>query len=89
MNADQGRRLADMISDCCGGITAVLTPAGGEENSYRFALISKGNDISAFVKEMNGALNGRGGGRNGFAQGTLKASLEKIQNFFNSFTIVQ
>ncbi len=89
MNADQGRRLADMISDCCGGITAALTPTGGEENSYRFALISKGNDISAFVKEMNGALNGRGGGRNGFAQGTLKASLEEIQNFFNSFTIVQ
>ncbi len=89
MNADQGRRLADMISDCCGGITAALTPAGEEENSFRYALISKGNDISGFVKEMNGTLNGRGGGRNGFAQGTLKASLEEIRNFFDSFTIVQ
>lgn len=89
MNADQGRRLADMLSDCCGGITVALTLAGTEMNSYRYAIISKGNDITEFVKEMNGALNGRGGGQNGFAQGTIKAGMEEIKKHFASFTFVR
>lgn len=89
MNADQGRRLADMLSDSCGGITAVFTLANGETGSYRYAIISKGNDITEFVKEMNGALNGRGGGRNGFAQGTINAKEEEIRKHFASFTFVR
>ncbi|MCQ2512702.1 MAG: alanyl-tRNA editing protein, partial [Lachnospiraceae bacterium] len=86
MNADQGRRLADILSDACNGITAVLTLAGGEIDSYRYAIISKGNDITDFIKNMNQALNGRGGGRNGFAQGTIHAKEEEIRKHFDSFT---
>ena len=80
LNPEQGRILADMISDSCQGITAVMT---GTEGAYRYAIINKGADITAFVKSMNAALNGRGGGRNGFAQGSLNASSKQIEEFFN------
>ena len=82
MNADQGRRLADMISDKCPGFTVVLTKVP-EAASYRYSVINKGADISAFVKEKNAALAGRGGGRDGFAQGTLNAPEEDIYKYFN------
>ncbi len=80
LNPEQGRILADMISDSCQGITAVMT---GTEGAYRYAIINKGADITAFVKSMNAALNGRGGGRNGFAQGSLNAGSKQIEEFFN------
>ena len=85
MSADQGRKFADMVSDICGGITAVFTPAG-DSSSYRYSLINKGADISAFVKEMNAALNGRGGGRSGFAQGTVTSEPGAIQKFFKEIS---
>ena len=82
MNADQGRRLADMISDSCKGFTVVLTQVP-EGSSYRYSVINKDADVSAFVKEMNAALAGRGGGKGGFAQGTLNASEEEIRKYFS------
>ena len=41
-----------------------------------------GQDISAAVKALNGALHGRGGGRNGFAQGSVEAAQSAIEAFF-------
>ena len=38
--------------------------------------------ISALVKDMNKALNGRGGGRNGFAQGSVQCGRTEIEAFF-------
>ena len=55
----------------------------GEEGRYAYALVrSDGGDISAFVKELNKTLNGRGGGRNGFAQGSVQAEVAQIRKFF-------
>ena len=49
----------------------------------RVALVrSDGEDISALVKDMNKALNGRGGGRNGFAQGSVQCGAKDIEAFF-------
>ena len=38
--------------------------------------------ISAAVKALNGGLHGRGGGRNGFAQGSVEAAQSAIEAFF-------
>ncbi len=78
---EQGRQLADMISDRNDTLVAVFTKAGGV---YRYALIHKGADISALVKDMNAALFGRGGGRNGFAQGSAEAGPGDIRAFFDT-----
>lgn len=86
LNPEQGRILADMISDTCSGITAVMT---GAEGAYRYSIINKNADITAFVKSMNTALNGRGGGRNGFAQGSLNAAKETIEEFFRKYSVHQ
>ena len=39
-------------------------------------------DIRALVKDMNDALHGRGGGRDGFAQGSAACTAEEIRAFF-------
>ena len=81
MKGDSARRLADAVAHRCGGLAAVF--AGGD-GQYSYALVrADGQDISAFVKEMNQALNGRGGGRKGFAQGSVQAAEADIRTFFH------
>ena len=82
MKPDSVRRLADAVAQRCGGLAAVFA---GEGSQYNYALIrADGTDISATVKAMNAALNGRGGGRNGFAQGSVQADKAAIDAFFNT-----
>nr|WP_325200855.1 alanyl-tRNA editing protein [uncultured Oscillibacter sp.] len=80
MRPDSLRRLADAVGRTCGGLAAVFS---GEGEAWSYALIrADGTDISALVKALNGALRGRGGGRNGFAQGSVRAGREEIEEFF-------
>ena len=39
-------------------------------------------DIAPLVRALNQTLRGRGGGRNGFAQGGVSAAREDIEKFF-------
>jgi len=80
MRPDAVRRLADAIAQKAGGLTAVFAGSGDQ---FAYALIrADGADINPFVKAMNAALNGRGGGRSGFAQGSLRAERAAIEAFF-------
>lgn len=80
MKPDSVRRLADAVSKTCGGLAAVFA---GENGHFHYALgRADGTDISALVKTMNAALHGRGGGRNGFAQGSVEAEQGAIEAFF-------
>ena len=80
MKPDSVRKLADAASKTCGGLAAVFA---GEGTHYAYALgRADGQDISAQVKAMNAALHGRGGGRNGFAQGSVEAERSAIEAFF-------
>ncbi len=82
MKPDSVRRLADAVAQRCGGLAAVFV---GEGSQFNYALIrADGTDISATVKAMNTALQGRGGGRNGFAQGSVQADKTAIKAFFNT-----
>lgn len=80
MRPDSLRRLADAVGKSCGGLAAVFS---GEGEKWSYALVrADGADISPLVKELNQTLHGRGGGRNGFAQGSVQASREAIEEFF-------
>lgn len=80
MKGDSVRRLADAVAHQCGGLSAVFA---GEDGQFAYALIrADGGDISALVRELNKALRGRGGGRNGFAQGSVQAAQAEIEAFF-------
>jgi len=79
LDAQQGRRLADMIADCCG--MAIVFSAS--ESGYNYAVISREGDASGISKAMNAVLEGRGGGRGGFAQGSVKASKNDIEKYFS------
>ena len=81
MKPDSVRRLSDAVAHKCSGLSAVFAGADGE--GYNYALVrADGADINAFVKEMNKTLNGRGGGRNGFAQGSVRCDRAAISAFF-------
>ena len=80
MGGDSVRRLADAVARRVSGLAAVFA---GEDGRYAYALLrADGQDISSTVKAMNAALHGRGGGRNGFAQGSVEATREEIEAFF-------
>ncbi len=81
MTSDAVRKLCDAVSAACGGRCAVFA---GEGRAYKYAVIHPGHDIRELVKSLNAALNGRGGGRDGFAQGSVQAAENDIRAFFGA-----
>jgi alanyl-tRNA synthetase len=82
MGGDSLRRLADTVAHKTTGTTALFA---GENERWAYALLrADGADISPFVKAMNAALHGRGGGRNGFAQGSVEATQQQILDYFSA-----
>ena len=79
MTSDSVRRLCDAVSAVCAGRCAVFA---GEDGGYKYAVICPGQDIRGRVKELNAALRGRGGGRDGFAQGSVQCTEAEIRAFF-------
>ena len=78
------RELADRIAGCCGGVAAVFY---GEAGSCGFCLASREGDLRPLCKEMTQSLSGRGGGKPGFQQGTVKATRQEIEAFFRNHPI--
>ena len=76
------RELADAIARKCGGRAAVFS--GSDEGGYSYCLATREGDLRSFGKEMNGALNGRGGGKPNFLQGNVKATRADIEKFFDA-----
>ena len=76
------RELADAIAGKCGGRAAVFS--GSEEAGYSYCLAAREGDLRPFGKEMNTALKGRGGGKPNFLQGSVKATRNEIEKFFET-----
>ena len=76
------RYLADKLASLCGGRVAVFS--GTDETGYSYCLAIREGDLRAFGKEMNGALNGRGGGKPNFLQGSVKTAKAEIEKFFEN-----
>lgn len=80
LDADAVRRLAVLMMESCGELTAVFS--GDDKAGYKYALGKVNGDLRSMVKRLNRVLNGRGGGKPFFAQGSVKASREEIERFF-------
>ena len=80
LTPDAVRRCCDAVAAVCGGRAAVFS--GSDEVGYKYAVGIAEGDLRAFVKEMNAALSGRGGGKSNFAQGSVSAARAEIEKFF-------
>ena len=80
LSPDSLRRLCAAVLETCGGRCAVFS--GTDAVGWAYAVGEAGGDLWAFVKEMNAALNGRGGGKPNFAQGRVSASRRDIEEYF-------
>ena len=81
LTPDAARRLCDAVAQRCGGLAAAFSPTP-ERGGFLYALVrADGADITPLVKSLNAALSGRGGGRSGFAQGSVRASWPEILKF--------
>jgi len=79
LSPDALRRCCEAVGTACGGRCAVFSGADGD---WKYAIRVPAGDLRGFVKELNGALNGRGGGKPNFVQGSVAASRGEIEAFF-------
>lgn len=77
LSPDLLRRYAELLAQKCSG--AIFAGSG---ESYRYVLFDPNGDLRALAKRLNSSLNGRGGGKPGFVQGSVSASREAIAAFF-------
>ena len=75
----QVRELADAIAE---KTDTAIVYSGCDATGYSICILSKTQDTRALGKAVNTALNGRGGGKPGAFQGSLKATKEQIEAFF-------
>ena len=76
---DELRAFSNVAKENVRGFLVALS---GEGEEYKY-VISSGEEISQRIKEINAALNGKGGGRGNMAQGSFGVSLEKIEAYFS------
>lgn len=79
MSGESLRKLCGLVKEKCSGRCAVFA---GEGESFQYAVGLDGGDLRGFAKELNGALNGRGGGKPEFVQGSVQTGEAEIRNFF-------
>ncbi len=71
--------FCNIATERVGGITVALS---GKDGDYKYVISSAGEDLALRAKEINSALDGRGGGRGGMIQGSFTADYQSIVDFF-------
>ena len=66
----------------CGGQCVCLSGKDGE--GYKYAMGHKGGNLKDLTKALNQTLNGRGGGKPDFVQGSVSANRAEIEAFFEN-----
>ena len=73
------RELADRMASVCGGTAAVFSE---NENGCGMCLVNKNGDVKGLGNDLCAALGGRGGGKPGYFQGSVKAGRKQVEAFF-------
>ncbi len=81
-DTDTMRSAANKITENFGGYCVVLS--GNDNNGYRFVLAKKDGGIKSVIKDINSALNGKGGGSDQMATGMYAADRNTIEKFFET-----
>ena len=79
LNPGQVRELADAIAEKA---ETAIVYSGTDETGYSICIISKSADTRELGKAVNAQLNGRGGGKPGAFQGSIRATKAQIEAFF-------
>ena len=79
------RELVNAGVGKCSGVCAAFTGADG--GGYRYVIGSARADLRALSKDINAAIEGRGGGSPAMIQGTCAASRERIEAYFSSLEV--
>lgn len=80
-NADDARIFADLLAEKV-GIAAVFS--GNDENGYKYAVVSRAQDVREIGKALNAACSGRGGGKPDMVQGSVTSTKEEIERFWET-----
>lgn len=81
LDSAQVRQLADKLVAVTEGFCAVFSE---NEGGAAYCLATRDGDLRQLNKDMNAALNGRGGGKPNFQQGSVKAVKAEILAFFKA-----
>lgn len=84
LKPDGLRRLTAAVQAACGGRCACFSGRDGQ--GYQYAIGQPGGELRPLVKELNQALQGRGGGKPDFVQGSVAAGRSEIEHFFQTHT---
>jgi alanyl-tRNA synthetase len=79
MNVESLIAFSNVARQKVGGILVAL---GGVDGDFKYVISSDKYDVRSMSKDINSALNGRGGGNSGMIQGSFKASLDDIKAYF-------
>ena len=71
------RELANLLMEKAGGFAAVF--CGSDEDGWRYIMGSKRLDLRAMSREINAAVQGRGGGTPQMIQGSARANRAEIE----------
>lgn len=82
LDPDGLHRLAARLSEATCGLCAALTPT---EKGTGYCIAQRGGDVRALTKELNAALDGRGGGKSAICQGSCAAAPEEVKAFLESY----
>ena len=80
-SSDDARIFADMLAEKV-GIAAVFS--GNDADGYKYAVVSRAQDVREIGKAINTACNGRGGGKPDMVQGSVTATKEEIENLYKT-----
>lgn len=64
-------------------VGGILVCLGGEDGDFKYVISSRTENLRLRAGEINSALSGRGGGREGMIQGSFGATLSEIEKFFS------
>lgn len=79
-SAEDARIFADMLAEKA---AAAAVFSGSDGSGYKYAVVSRTEDVRPLGKELNSALGGRGGGKPEMIQGSVSAARAEIEAFFN------
>ena len=86
VDMDALMRFANLAKEKVGGILVALLESEAD-GGYKYIIMGDERALPAVVKKANAALEGRGGGRAGVAQGSFRCKLSEIVGYFENLAI--